>query len=204
MEVNLSKLPEIVKDREAWYATVLEIAKSRTQLCDWTTTWIYYIGCYGKTWTNFLANPISVQFSHSVGSDSLQPHGLQHARSPCPSPIPRVYSNSYPLSRWFHPVIASSVIPFSSCLQSFPASGLFKWVRSSHQVAKVLFSSIQCIYSKIKNCIKSSLEDHILHRLLSTLISLLRLKVILSKLLQTYMLHLAHFVLKVTSFQGII
>jgi len=147
---------------------------------------------------------LSVQFSRSVRSDSLQPHGLQHARSPCPSPIPRVYSNSYPLSRWFHPVIASSLIPFSSCLQSFPASGLFKWVRSSHQVAKVLFSSIQCSYSKIKNCIKSSLEDHLLHRLLSTLISLLRLKVILSKLLQTYMLHLAHFVLKVTSFQGII
>ena len=75
---------------------------------------------------------LSVQFSRSVRSDSLQPHGLQHARSPCPSPIPRVYSNSYPLSRWFHPVISSSLIPFSSCLQSFPASGLFKWVSSLH------------------------------------------------------------------------
>ena len=68
----------------------------------------------------------SLQFSHSVVSDSLQPHGLQHARSPCPSPIPRVYSDSCPLSRWCHPTISSSVIPFSSCLQSFPASESFQ------------------------------------------------------------------------------
>ena len=59
-------------------------------------------------------------------SDSLQPHGLQHARPPCPSPTPRVYSNSYPLSQWCHPTISFSVIPFSSCLQSFPASGSFQ------------------------------------------------------------------------------
>ena len=58
-------------------------------------------------------------------SDSLGPHGLQHARLPCASPTPRVYSNSCPLSRWCHPTISSSVIPFSSCLQSFPASGSF-------------------------------------------------------------------------------
>ena len=63
------------------------------------------------------------QFSHSVMSDSLQPHGLQHARPSCPSPTPRVYSNSCPLSRWWHPTVSSSVIPFSSRLQSFPASG---------------------------------------------------------------------------------
>ena len=67
----------------------------------------------------------SVQFSHSVMSDSLRPHGLQHTRPPCPSPAPGVYSNSCPLSRWCHPNISSSVIPFSSCLQSFPASGSF-------------------------------------------------------------------------------
>ena len=59
-------------------------------------------------------------------SDSLRPHGLQHARPPCPSPTPRVYSNSCPLSQWCHPSISSSVIPFSSCLQSFPASGSFQ------------------------------------------------------------------------------
>ena len=58
-------------------------------------------------------------------SDSLRPHGLQHARPLCPSPTPGVYSNSCPLSWWCHPTISSSVIPFSSCLQSFPASGSF-------------------------------------------------------------------------------
>ena len=67
----------------------------------------------------------SVQFSHSVVSNSLWPRGLQHARPPCPSLNPGVYSNSCPLSRWSHPPISSSVIPFSSHLQSFPASGSF-------------------------------------------------------------------------------
>ena len=68
----------------------------------------------------------SVQFSRSVTSDSLQPHELQHARPPCPSPTPGVYSNSCPLSQWCHPTISSSVVPFSSCPQSFPASGSFQ------------------------------------------------------------------------------
>ena len=67
----------------------------------------------------------SVQFSHSVMSDSLQPHEFQYARLPCPSPTPRVYSNSYPSRWWCDPTISSSVIPFSSHLQSFPASGSF-------------------------------------------------------------------------------
>ena len=67
----------------------------------------------------------TVQFSCSVVSDSLQPHGLQHSRPPCPSPTPGVYSNSCPSSQWIHPTISSSVVPFSSCLQSFPASGSF-------------------------------------------------------------------------------
>ena len=65
----------------------------------------------------------SVQFSCSVLSDSLLLHGLQNARPPCPSPTPRVYSNSCPLSHWCHPTFSSSVVPFSSHLQSFPASG---------------------------------------------------------------------------------
>ena len=64
-------------------------------------------------------------FSPSVVPDSLQPHGLHHARPPCPSPGPRVCSNSCPSSQWCHPTISSSVIPFSSCLQSFLASGSF-------------------------------------------------------------------------------
>ena len=67
----------------------------------------------------------SVQFSLSIMSDSLRPHGLQQARLPCPSPTPRTCSNSCPLSQWCHPTVSSSVIPFYSCLQSFPASGYF-------------------------------------------------------------------------------
>ena len=67
----------------------------------------------------------SVQFSHSVMSDSLRPHELQHARPPGPSPTPRVCSNSCPSSWWCHPAISSSVVPFSSCPQSLPASGSF-------------------------------------------------------------------------------
>ena len=68
----------------------------------------------------------SVQFSHSVMSNSLWLHGLQHARLPCPSPTPRVYSNSCPLSRWCQPTISFSVVPFSYYLQSFTASGTFQ------------------------------------------------------------------------------
>ena len=71
-----------------------------------------------------IQHPVS-QFSHSVVSDSLRPHESQHARPPCPSPTPRVYSNSCPSSRWCHPAIFSSVIPFSSCSQSLPASESF-------------------------------------------------------------------------------
>ena len=67
----------------------------------------------------------SVQFSRSVVPDSLWPHEPQHARHPCPSPTPGAYSNSCPLSQWCHPSISSYVIPFSSCLQSFPASESF-------------------------------------------------------------------------------
>ena len=66
------------------------------------------------------------QFSCSVVSDSLRPHGLQHARPPCPTLTPGVYPNSCLLSRWCHPTISFSVFPFSSCLQSFPASGSFQ------------------------------------------------------------------------------
>ena len=73
-----------------------------------------------------------------VVSNSLQPHQLQHARSPCPSPTPRVYSNSCPLRQWCHPAISSSVIPFSSCLQSFPSSGSF-------QVSQFFTSGVQNI-----------------------------------------------------------
>ena len=68
---------------------------------------------------------VSVEFSRSVVSDSLRPHELQHSRPPCPSPSPRVHSDSRPLSQWCHPAISSSVGPFSSCPQSLPASEFF-------------------------------------------------------------------------------
>ena len=68
---------------------------------------------------------VQVQFSHSVVSNSLRPHGLQHARLPCPSPTPGACSNSCPSSQWCLSTISSSVVPFSSCLQSFPAWGSY-------------------------------------------------------------------------------
>ena len=84
----------------------------------WARTWIL---CQGMR-----RSFSSVQFSHSVVSSSLPPHGLQHATPPYPSPTPGVYSNSCPLSWWCHPTISSSVIHFSSDLQPFPASGSFQ------------------------------------------------------------------------------
>ena len=79
-----------------------------------------------------VAFPISlICVIHSVVSNSLQPHGPQHARLPCPSQTLGACSNSCPLSWWCHPINSSSVIPFSSCLQSFPGQGLFQWVSSS-------------------------------------------------------------------------
>ena len=85
-----------------------------------------------------------VQFSRSVVSDSLQPHGLRHARLPCPSLSPGVCPNSCPLNQWFYPTISSSVVPFSSCLQSFLASGSFpmsKFFPSGGQSIGVLASA---------------------------------------------------------------
>ena len=84
------------------------------------------------------SSPASVQFSCSVVSDSLRPHESQHARPPCPSPTPWAHSDSRPLSQWCHPANSSSVVPFSSCPKSLPASEFFQWVNSSHEVAKVL------------------------------------------------------------------
>ena len=93
---------------------------------------MFYFGkcpiCLWKEWKSYmyeLGQVGSVQFSRSVMSNSLWPHASQHTRPPCPSPAPRVYSNSCPSSRWCHPAISSSVVPFSSCPQSLPASGSF-------------------------------------------------------------------------------
>ena len=90
----------------------------------------------------------SVQFSCSVMSNSLRPHELQHARPPCPSPTPGVHSNSHPLSRWCHPAISLSVIPFSSCPQflaaseSFPMSQLFAWGGQSTGVSATAYFTV--------------------------------------------------------------
>ena len=86
--------------------------------CPWADKWIR------KRWYVYTMQ-YSVQFSHSVVSNSLQPHGQQHTRPPCPSPTPGVHSDSHPSSPWCHPAISSSVVPFSSCPKSLPASESF-------------------------------------------------------------------------------
>ena len=92
------------------------VTRSQTWLSNWTTTTLV---------TFFVSLRIQVQFSRSVVSDSLRPHESQHARPPCPSPTPGVHSDSCPLSQWCHPAMSSSVVPFSSCPQSLPASESF-------------------------------------------------------------------------------
>ena len=96
-----------------------------------------------KLWTSIAESQFSSVQSLSFVSNSLQPHELQHARPPCPLQTPGVYSNSCPSSQWCHPAISSSVIPFSSCPQSLPASGSFQWVNSLNEVAKVLEFQLQ-------------------------------------------------------------
>ena len=90
-----------------------------------TNPWCFFLVIFQPT-DSYPALCLSVQFSHAVVSNSLRPHEPQHARPPCPSPTSGVYPNSCPLSRWCHPIISSSVIPFSSCPQSFPVSGYFQ------------------------------------------------------------------------------
>ena len=94
-------------------------------LCLLNCIWTAFHICTNIFTSFFLMKVLLLLFSHSVMSDSLRPHGVQHTRRPCPSSIPRACSNSCPLSWWCHPTISSSVIPFSSYLQSFPASGSF-------------------------------------------------------------------------------
>ena len=85
----------------------------------------------------------SIQFSYSAVKNSLRPHEPQHARPPCPSPTPGVHSNSYPLSWWCHLAISSSVVPAPPALNLPQHQGLFKWISSSHQVAKILVFQLQ-------------------------------------------------------------
>ena len=90
--------------------------------CDWNVKQSYPKLTKDETWNSLL----SVQFSHSVMSNSLRPHEMHPTRPPCPSPTARVHPNPCPSSRWCRPTISSSVVPFSSCPQSFPASGFFQ------------------------------------------------------------------------------
>ena len=99
--------------------------------------------CYVPAWMGGGFGGETVQFSRSVVSDSLWPHELQHTRPPCPSPTPRVYPNPcWWLSQWCHPTISSSVVPFSSCPQSFPASGSFQMRRMDTHIWRA--ESLHC------------------------------------------------------------
>ena len=112
---------------------MVTLKKSQIDVClngIWKLRWLkqFPLSVFSKSSLvdNIFGKISSVQFSRSVVSDSLRPHGLQHAKPPCPSSTPRVYSNLRPLSWWCHPAISSSVVPFFSWLQSFPASESFQ------------------------------------------------------------------------------
>ena len=130
-------------DRGACQATVHRVTKIQTWLKQLSKhVWSTLKGG-SEPWTcggasNWAMEYGSVQFCHSVMSESLQPHEPRHTRPPCPSPTAGVHPNPCPSSQWCHPTILSSTVPFSSCTHLSQHQGLFKWVSSLHQVAKVL------------------------------------------------------------------
>ena len=132
LDMSLSKLWELVMDKEANkdHQDPPSLAQGGAKLASRQDQ---EVACQAAMW-----GFTSVQFTSSVMSDSLRPHGLQHARLPCPSPTPRVHSNLCPMSWWCHPTISSSVVPSPPALNLFQHQGLFQWVSSSHQVAQVL------------------------------------------------------------------
>ena len=116
-----------------WHTTIHSYYRSNAKGDSYIHIYLLLIKIY--LWHNiFFWVFSSVQFSLSVVSDSLQLPELQPARPPCPSPIPRVHPNPCPLSQWCHPTISSSVVPFSSCPQSFPASGSFQMCDTDSQM----------------------------------------------------------------------
>ena len=137
--------------------------------------WDFFSDFKGLLVRKEVVNIRSVQFSHSVMSDSLRPHGLQHIRPPCPSPTPGVYSDSCPLSQWCHPTISSSVVPFS-CLQFFPASASFQmsqFFASGGQIIGVL-ASISVLPMNIQDWISFRMDWLELFAVQGTLKSLLQ------------------------------
>ena len=140
-------------------AAVHGVAKSGIQLSDWTelrseqkhdtrdlTFYQYVKGLYLLISNSAFSSILLLLLSCSVMSDSLQPHGLQRSRSSCPSQSPGAYSNSCPLSRWCHPTMLPSVVPFSSCPQSFPASRFFSKSALFSLIKKLLHFGVLPVY----------------------------------------------------------
>ena len=118
------------RGRGAWWAAVYGVAQSRTRLKRLSSSRLPYMlsaltKLFSSSWVMIQQFSWTVQFSRSVVSYSLRLHELQHARPPCPSPTPGVHWNSHPSSQRCHPALSSSVVPFSSCPQSLPASESF-------------------------------------------------------------------------------
>ena len=142
MEIILSKFWELVMDREAWHAAIHGVKKNwdTTEWLSWTEQRVGHDWVHIRKHQTHKEKCTSIHQFSSVAQSclTLWPHGLQHARLPCPSSSSRACSNSCPLSWWCHPTSSSSIVPFSSCLQSFPASVLFQRFSSLHQMARVL------------------------------------------------------------------
>ena len=127
-------------------------------------------------------------------SDSLRPHGVQHARPPCPSPTPRVYPNSCPLSQWCHPTISSSVFSFSSCLQSFPISESFLMSRLFTSGGQSVGASASVLPMNIQDWFPLGLTGLIslMTKGLKSLLQHHSLKALVLQLLAFFLVHLSH------------
>ena len=137
------------------YSSILNLQMRTTRLCLLT-----FFGIFLMEWEWTSKGIVRlVQFSRSVMSNSLRPHESQHARPPCPSPTAGVHPNPYPLNRWCHPIISSSVIPFPSCPQSFPASGSFQISQLSASGDQIIgvSASTSVLPKNNQDCLKSIL-----------------------------------------------